>query len=200
MSLNSDLDNTLEPMVRVLSEALTATIEGHLVTAYISGDRELMTWGMTKSGIPIAYEGPPMEQAINYAKKHGAKMVTNMDEETKRRLAKIVSDGIKNKRGVAGLARDLRGEFKDMSKARSLVIARTETANGLETAFMERSKAMGVTGKEWLFFGGECGICADCAGQGKVPIDFEYSHLGEDPKRPPAHPNCQCALAPVMLK
>lgn len=195
-NLNSDLDDALEPIVRILSDTLRTTIENHLVSAYISGDRELMTWGMTKSGIPIAYEGPPMEKAISWAQKHGAQLVTKMDEETKNRLAQVVGEAIKEKKGIPGLARDIRGEFDNMTRYRSKMIARTETADALEQAFMDRSKSMGVDGKEWITFD-PCPICEANEGEGKVPIDhtFNSGHT-----RPPAHPNCRCALAPVMLK
>ena len=296
MTLNSDLDDILEPILRIFEGPLKTKVSGHMVSFYLTADRELVSWGRTKgylasdeyvkvyrglsgaegeSGIiyvtrdyeiarlhaeynqtkvetywikksqlvsgpeeagyyggkkyvpkekigniealvkkehlhatipsnqygkPILYEGPPMEQAIRYADERCARLVTQMADETRQRLAHTVSDAIKNKRGVDGLARDLRKTFDDMSRYRSRMIARTETADALEQAFMDRSEAMGVNGKEWIFYGGDCDICADCAAQGVVPIDFEYAHDGPDPKRPPAHPNCQCALAPAMIE
>jgi hypothetical protein len=102
--LNSDLDDTLEPIVRVLRAALLATLESHLVQIFISADKETVYWGMTKGGIPIAYEGPPMDEAINWARKHCAQLVTKMDEETKTKLAQVVADAIKEKKGVPGLS------------------------------------------------------------------------------------------------
>jgi len=199
MSLNSDLDDALEPIVRVLAASLTTTIEGHLVTAYIEGDRELVTWGQTKGGIPITYEGPPMKQAISFAKKHGAKLVTQMDEETKRRLAQTVGDAIKNKRGIPGLARDIRGTFDNMSKYRSQLIARTETANALSTASLDRMKDMGVNGKAWVTVGDDR-VSIECQGneaEGVIPVDQQFSGgvMG-----PPQHPACRCAIAPARLK
>ena len=56
---------------------------GQLAEIYISGQAEIITWGKTKGGIPIAYEGPPIQQAIGWAEKHGAQLVTQMDEETR---------------------------------------------------------------------------------------------------------------------
>jgi hypothetical protein len=75
------------------------------------------------------------------------------------------------------------------------MIARTETADALEQAFMDRSKAMGVTGKEWITHD-PCPICEENGAEGVVPIDHIFSSGDE---RPPAHPNCRCALAPVMI-
>jgi hypothetical protein len=69
------------------------------------------------------------------------------------------------------------------------MIARTETASALEDAMLTRSKAMGVTGKEWITHD-PCTICEAFGDEGAVPIDFEYFYEGESyGQRPPAHPN-----------
>jgi len=200
MTVETEVGEFLDPILRVFNAQLRPRLAGQLTTIYLSGAAQMMEWGKTAGGIPIAYEGPPMQDAIKYAERHCAKLVTQMDDETKKRLAKTVSDAIENKRGIPGLRSDLRKEFTDMTTKRADMIARTETADALEQAFMDRSEAMGVTGKEWIATGGCCDICADCAAQGIVAIDFDYIHDGPDPKRPPGHPNCKCALAPAMLE
>jgi len=55
---------------------------------------------------------------------------------------------------------------------------------------------MGVTGKEWVATD-PCPICEENEVEGVVPIDHIFS---SGDARPPAHPNCRCALAPAMLK
>lgn len=192
----NDLDEILEPIIRVLQTSLKAIIEAQLVRAYIIGDKELIYWGMTKGGIPIAYEGPPMDQAINWARKYCAQLVTKMDDETKNRLAQAVAEAIENKRGISGLAKNIRDEFDNMTKFRSKMIARTETCKALEQGFMDRAKDIGITGKEWVTFD-PCEICAANEAEGIVPIDHVFSS-GDD--APPAHPQCRCALAPVMIE
>jgi hypothetical protein len=196
--LEDELDDIFDGVVTVLKKTLLAMITGHLISIYIQADEELVSWGVTKAGIPIAYEGPPMEQAVNWAKKHGAQMVTKMDEESKRRLAKIVSDAIQNKRGIPGLARDIKKGFEDMTKYRSTLIANTETARALRVAGQERMVDMGVTGKEWILgSGGSEGNCEDCmanAAVGAIPIDEEFPNPEDS-----IHPNCSCSTAPVML-
>lgn len=192
------------PVLATLGETLTVEIEGHMVTIYLSAAVEMMEWGKTNLGKPILFEGPPWEDAIKYADKYGAELVTKMDEETKRRLAKIVSDGIKNKRGIPGLKRDIRADFKDMSQYRARMIAQTESNNALSEAFMDRSRALGVTGKKWIVFH-PCKVCEANAvmgpnNDGVLPIEGYYYHVdGSQIKRPTAHPNCKCTLAPVML-
>ena len=118
-----------------------------------------------------------------------------MEEESKRLIAQIVSDGIENKRGIDGLARDIRGEFLDMAKTRSQVIARTEACDALEQAFMDRAQDMGITGKEWVVTE-PCDICRANGEAGAIGINEDFP---SGDSRPPAHPNCRCALAPVML-
>ena len=193
--LNSDLDDALEPIVRFLQSALRTTIEGHLVRAYIQGDKELIYWGITKGGIPIAYEGPPSEQAIKWARDYCAKMVTKMDDETKTRLAKAVADAIENKRGVPGLAKNIREEFADMTRYRSQMIARTETAKALGEGSHQRMKEMGIEYHEWVRTSGyDCDVCEDNENAGIIPIDDAFP---SGDMTPPVHPNCMCVVSPA---
>jgi len=199
-SLGTETESILEALIKAFGSGLVTMLEGHLTTIYLDGVVQMVSWGKTKAGIPITYEGPPIEKAVTFAEKQGAKLVTQMNEETKRRLAQVVSDGIKNKRGIPGLSRDIRKSFTDMSRYRSQVIARTETSSALSQASLDKMKDMEIEGKEWIWPGGECDICADCAASGVVPLDFEFPHYGDDPLRPPAHPNCVCSLSPAILR
>jgi len=190
MPLDKDIENTLDPLIGTFNKTLITKVEGELTTIYVSGDAQMVEW----AGVP--YEGPPAKQAVSFAKKRGAELVTHMDDETKRRLANVISDGIESKRGIPGTARDIRKTFTDMTKYRSELIARTETANALGEAFTDRGKGLGVTGKEWVWPGGKCNICAENEAAGVIPFDqaFPSGHT-----TPPAHPNCVCACAPVMI-
>lgn len=194
-SLGSETKDILDPLLATLASNLTYKINEHLATIYLAASAEMITWGKTKGGIPIAYEGPPIEEAIDWASKHCAKLVSQMDEETKRRLAQVISEGIEQKRGIPGLASDIRKEFDDMTKRRAEMIARTETNDALSQAFMDRAHDMNITGKEWVT-ADPCEICAGNEAEGIVPIDHIFSSGHE---RPPAHPNCRCALAPARL-
>ncbi len=192
----SDIEDLLDPILAVFRGRLKTVVQGHAITAYLKGSAEMIEWGKTKTTErPIYFEGPPIEQAISYAGKHCAKLVTQMDEETKTRLTQVISNAIDNKRGIDGLARDIRKEFDDMTKYRSQVIARTETCDALQQGFMDRAKDLEVTGKEWVTFD-PCEICAANEAEGVVPLDHVFSS-GHD--RPPAHPSCRCCLSPAML-
>ena len=198
-SLGGDINSTLNPILATLRYTLTKFIEGHLVDIYISGGAEMITWGKTKGGVPIAFEGPPMSEAIKWAEKEAARLVTQMDTETKRRLAQTISDGIKNKRGIPGLARDVRKTFDNMSVYRSKLIAQTETRNALFQASQDRMEDMGITGKEWVLgSGGLEGNCTQCqanAAEGIIPVTKSFST-----PQGSIHPGCTCAIAPAKLK
>lgn len=196
-SAGGEAEDILDPIIKAFQSKIIKEISGQLVEIYLSGMAEMVDWGKTKGGIPISYEGPPMQAAIDWADKYGAKLVTKMDEETKRRLANVISQGIENKRGVPGISRDLRQTFTDMAKYRSDMIARTETANALSQSSLDAMNDMGVDGKEWVWGGTDCDICEENEAKGVIPVDdvFPSGH-----EAPPAHPNCTCAIAPAIIK
>lgn len=198
-SLDSETRAALDPMLAAFSKKLQVDIAGQLTEIYISGQVEMVTWGKTKAGIPIAYEGPPVSQAIGWADKHGATLVKGLDEESRSRLAHTIAQGIENKRGIPGLARDIKKEFTDMSRYRSQLIARTETANALSQASLDNMKAMGIEGKEWVTAGDDR-VSPECRAneaQGVIARDKAFS---SGAMAPPQHPACRCAIAPAVLR
>ncbi|KKL54484.1 hypothetical protein LCGC14_2264960 [marine sediment metagenome] len=188
----------LDPFLAFFGENIEAQVSGQLAEIYVSGQAEMITWGKTQAGIPIAYEGPPVSQAVDWAAKRGARLVTEMDTTTKDRLARVIADGIQNKRGIPGLSREIRSTFADMSKFRSQLIARTETAEALSTASLDNMKGMGIDGKEWIT-AGDSDVTDECLaneGQGVIPRDEAFT---SGVMAPPEHPNCRCTVSPARL-
>jgi len=199
MPLDKDIDNILNPLLSSFSKKLEADISGQAAEIYISGQAAMISYGKTKLGIPIAYEGPPPSKAIEWAGKHGATLVKGLDEETKSRLARVISNGVKNKRGIPGISRDIRSSFSDMSKYRSELIARTETANALSQASLDSMADMGIEGKEWVTAGDDL-VSDECLGneaEGVIPVNQSFSG---GVMAPPQHPDCRCALSPARLR
>lgn len=191
-----EIDWLVDSILTSFRSRVLTDLTGEHRLLYLDGAAQVTAWGKTKRlRIPIAYEGPPFELASSYAERHAALLVTEMEIETKKQLAQVISQAIDNKRGVPGLARDIRHQFENMGRARSQVIARTETCDALQQGFLDRSKQMGINGKEWVVTI-PCEICAPNADI-KIPLEgtFPSGH-----SRPPAHPNCRCALAPVILE
>ncbi len=192
MSLESDIDALLDPMITSFSGSLQTDLEGELVSIYVAGDAQMVAWAKQP------FEGPPAKAAVDFAKSRGSTLVKDIDTVTRERLRNTIANGIRNKRGVPGLARDIRKTFVDMSRYRSQLIAQTETANALGEAFMDRGKALGITGKEWVTVGDDRVSleCQDNEVAGAIPIDQAFP---AGPMHPPQHPGCRCATAPVML-
>jgi len=197
MTLPVDINDFLNPILAAFTNDLQYRLNGYLVTAYLRGSAQMLQWGRTKTtDMPIYFEGPPTQQAINYASKHTATLIKGLNDETRDQVRNVIENAIKEKRGIDGLARDLRKQFDDMSKTRAEMIARTETSDALSQSFLDRADDLGITGKE-VVTGDPCEICQANADEGIVPIDhvFRSGHV-----RPPFHPRCVCSLAPVMLK
>ena len=199
MSEASDIRAVLDPLLAAFDVPLEAEFTGALTDTYASGTAEMVTWGKTAGGIPIAYEGPPMEKAIAWAQKHSARLVTQMDAETKDRLANVIGQAIKDKRGVDGLGRDIRREIHDMSVYRGKLIARTETASALSQGSLDAMNDMGIEGKEWVTSGDDL-VSDECQAnddQGVIAVNQAFT---SGAMAPPQHPNCRCAIAPSRLK
>ena len=85
------------------------------------------------------------------------------------------------------------------SKERANLIARTEimAANGQGSlASFKAAKSIGVKLKKaWHPDEDACPICLDNADDGDIDIDDDFSS-GDD--APPAHPNCECVIVPVV--
>ena len=196
MTIHDEVRAVLDPILGVVQESIETTWEGHLVRMYIRGSAQMVSWGVTKGGLPIVFEGPPIQDAINYASTRGGQLITKLNEETINRITQTVSQAIKNKRGIDGMARDIRNTMEDMSHKRARMIARTESNDALSQAFLDRGKELGVESSTWI---PRAPLDEDClnnakAGPVKLGEAFPSGH-----RRPPAHPNCECALAPKRL-
>jgi SPP1 gp7 family putative phage head morphogenesis protein len=195
---SSEWDAWLDAVIKTFQADLTSRLVAHIGNLYIAGSIQMMSYGKTKLGIPILFEGPPMSQAVNWARDYGAGLVTNMDIETRSQLANIISQGIENKRGVDGLARDIRKTFTDMSRDRADMIAQTESNRALSEGAMQKMQDMGVDGKEWIVIGDDatCEICQGNTDQGVIPLDEPFQ---SGDMNTPGHPRCRCATSPANL-
>jgi SPP1 gp7 family putative phage head morphogenesis protein len=208
--LEREIADALNPIVDAFYAQLESTLTAHVVTGYIAGAKQMDRFSRSlRLIVPEGVEGPPMQQAVTWAQKHCATAVTQIGDTTKRELAQLISDGIKERRGIPGLKRDINNKFaswvKDSKdklgrpiKNRAEMIARTETASALSKGSLQRAKDIGVTGKRWVTVGDDrvSDICLKNEAVGDIPINqaFPSGHSG-----PPSHPRCRCVSAPSML-
>ena len=197
-SASSEAGDAIDNLLTSFDAVLQVELQGALVPLYLEGQAEMISWGKTKAGIPILYEGPPQRAAVEWARKHAATLVTNMDTVSKDRIARVVADGIGNKRGVPGIARDIRSVFSDMSKYRSALIAKTETRQTLFATSQASMDDMKIEGKQWVLgAGGKSGNCELCianADAGVIPVDAEFPNPQDT-----IHPGCTCGIAPARM-
>ena len=79
--------------------------------------------------------------------------------------------------------------------ARSLMIARTETARASSIAARNTYETSGVEYVEWLVAEG-CDDCKENEDASPIPIDATFPSGDSEP---PAHPNCMCSLSPYVV-
>lgn len=123
-----------------------------------------------------------------------AKRVKGVEDTTREEIQNVIGQ-----MGREGLSIDqVRARLQEMaeinSASRAEMIARTESAQAYSAGSMAYYKESGVvSGMEWLTTD-PCPICA--------PLDGKIADLGKQFDggfdHPPAHPNCRCAIAPVL--
>lgn len=78
-------------------------------------------------------------------------------------------------------------------RARAELIAGTEMSRAMTDATLDTYDTNGVRAKTWLLSDGACPLCEENEADGDVPLGDEFTN-GD----PPVHPNCVCAVAPVV--
>jgi SPP1 gp7 family putative phage head morphogenesis protein len=108
-------------------------------------------------------------------------------DETSKAIVQEVSTGMQKGEGVDRIAKRIRDRVDNIGRARSMVMARTETSFAFNDAALIRYRQYGITSVEWLTGQDEkvCEICGPRHGR-VYPID-------QVPECP-AHPNCRCTL------
>lgn len=118
-------------------------------------------------------------------------------EEMADKISKSLASSLIEGKGARETARALIQDA-EMSKRRARMIARTETINAHAEATLnayEEAEAEGVELEaEWLTAQDDQ-VCPKCQALGEGP----FMTIDEARGRLPAHPNCRCAWAPVVM-
>lgn len=122
-----------------------------------------------------------------------------IDDSTRTMIRDIISDGLDENIGNAAIADNIEAATA-FSAERAALIAHTEIARinsmaSLQSYIGARDELDLDIKKEWLLGEHPCEICQANNEQGAIPLDDEFES-GDD--APPAHPNCECAVSPVM--
>lgn len=143
-------------------------------------------------------------KAVEWAKDHAARLVTEITDSTRAALRGIVTSGIEDGLSVP----DLAGRIVDgqaFSRSRAEMIARTELAfadvRGNKIAYAESGV---VAGLQWISArNGDDALCENCMINDGAIVPLGPDGMAANPYPSgamgvPAHPNCRCDELPVI--
>lgn len=120
----------------------------------------------TKAVIDVVDEMYEVREKVKYFKdiedkrlndfnaKKAAEKVQKIDEVTKNKINKIISERQASGTNAKQIAKEVRENVKEMTKSRTLTIARTETAKASGYSMHELAKETLVNTKVWMHAGG----------------------------------------------
>lgn len=136
--------------------------------------------------------------AQDWAAQHAAELVRGIADTTEVGLRRIVEQALEEGWSPGDL-QDAVLRASDFSPARAKMIARTELALAHSNGTMAGWRASGqVAGKRWLLSNDHArdDDCDINAGVGTVPLETDFP---SGDSAPPAHPNCECVVVPVLV-
>lgn len=137
------------------------------------------------------------QEAVAWAQDRVGNLITEVSDTTRDAVNELVASAIDQGLTNDELAEQLSDAF-GFSDDRALMIARTETANADVAGTLIGFRQSGVVAqKEWDPDAAACEICLENADAGPIDLDDDFPS-GDD--GPPAHPNCECALIPVLAE
>lgn len=153
----------------------------------------------------------PNLRAQEYAKKHAAEAVTQINDTTRKEIARIVSDGVKSGSSYNDIARAIKGKFEEFAvpmpqkhvSNRAVLVAVTELANAycegnaqvgnyLQDNGVKMMKAWQTLEDDRVSDG-----CKENEHVGWIPISKEFpsGHM-----HPPRFPGCRCDFLQDILE
>jgi SPP1 gp7 family putative phage head morphogenesis protein len=186
-------DDAKDPEEVLDDEAAWRALREELVPHLEQVARDAGHYSLLQVGANVqATLGQVHTRAVKWAEERAAELVTQVSETTRQSVRDLVAlaeeEGWSNDRLATMLTED--GVF---DRARATMIARTETAFADTAGSLIGWQESGVvSGKEWSVGAGCCDACEELHGE-VVGLDEEFPE-GD----PPLHPNCRCALLPVV--
>lgn len=114
-------------------------------------------------------------------------------DDINKQIIRELSDGITSGEGMPELSKRIQDSVS-MGKRRADTVARTETINASVEGARIRYEQAGLTEFKYIA-ASDSRVCERCAAcDGKTYKLTDNAHL------PPLHPNCRCAIAPVVPK
>ena len=179
---------------RELQELFNTLLSQHHIAAYNTGGQI----ALEQIGVATSFE--LLDAAVIEGLEGLASgTVAGIAETTHASLAQILARGAAEGVGMDALSRDitttLRSEWPELTAGRARTIANTEVNRAMSQATRDTYSRNGIEKQEWITSGDGrvCDICEANEAQGAVEKDFASGDGA-----PPAHPDCRCALIPVI--
>jgi len=186
-----DAKKILGKAVETGSDDLIIVIENGATKAYELGSSQAAAAIKIKPTFALVDEG-----AKKWIRKRAAGQVTNINEVTRDRLARVLIEGVDRGQPVPKISRSIRSEILEMTRYRANMIAQNELNESMSEASMQTYKRLDITYKSWSSALEPCEICEANEAEGVVPIDHIFS---SGHRRPPAHPHCLCTITPEKV-
>lgn len=190
VKINVNLDN----------KALTKTLKKVYGSGWVFGSRDAKnkitaqvgfdwtTWEAGREAAAVLVDAP---RGLSTILNRTGKTIKGIDDTTLDRMGSALANGLAQGLGAEEISRAIDYIIDD--PARSMVIARTETARALVEASAIEYREAGITEVQWIV-GEPCDICAENANM-IMPLGEEFP---SGDIQPPAHPNCVCDISPVV--
>lgn len=131
------------------------------------------------------------QAAADWAKQNAAQLVGGLDDTTIDLIADAIGQGIEEQLGVNGTAQLITQVLDDMATSRAQIIASTEMNAAMSEASLQKLVRLGIGYKQWILGPNPCEICEENEAEGAIEVDEDFP---SGDARPPAHPNCECAV------
>jgi len=204
--INRMVDKALENVPSEVTDMQNKSLfnEKEMITEATLDFEPILTQVATQSGIEAiklvneeyVYSPFNIQKTV---KERVEKFAESMVKTDKDKLIGIITDGVREGSSVPEISTAIRDTFADYSKTQADVIVRTEVASAASSAQIDAWKQTGeVEGKEWIV----TDPCPECE-----PYDGEIVSLSKNfygasefaDGDPPLHPNCRCAIVPVLV-
>lgn len=208
---------------RGVLRVITRNDNTYIRSAYQSGltyaDARLREQGVTvpESSLQQALTLPVHRDAVQMIYTRNFNELQGITEVMNQQISRELAEGFAQGKNPRTMARAITNRIDKIGKTRATTLAKTEIIRGHSEATLNRFEQLGVDEvtikAEWTTAGDRrvCPICATLEGktytiQEAREETFSYSAGTDEPSslsgtypvRPPAHPNCRCALSPKV--
>jgi HK97 family phage portal protein len=135
------------------------------------------------------------------------------NDDTIKNIEDTITEGLANNETISELKERIQSVYKEATDVRAIRIARTESLFATCESSEEAYRQSGVPKKRWFAEPTACEFCKEKHGK-IIGIDENFATVGEtitvgehslpidysDITHPPLHPNCECAILPVIDK